>query len=257
MIAVLTSSPAYRVAIAGLPLSTQNAASGSEAEAIVVIDGAAGWTTRAARAADQGAAAIVVADPQSGRLDELALRALAARLPVVLDRPHLRRDVVADALAGEPARSAPWAFVTAHCSAPAGVLSETLTDALGWLREIAGPLELTVSRGAGEGVLASLRGARGGVSLTVRRLGGAGPRISVTAVAPRRLEVTLAPGALPAVRWTDAVGASTPPARFENRERLSLRRAVSAIESNELLSDVHDYLADASIAAELRQAMPT
>jgi hypothetical protein len=257
VIGVLTSSPAYRVAIAGLPLSTREVAAGSEAEAIVVVDGAAGWVARAAGAADRGAAAIVVADPQAARLDENALRALAARLPVVLDRPHLRHDVVADALAGEAAPSAPWAFVTAHCSAPAGVLSETLTDALGWLREIAGPLELSVARGAGEGVLASLRGARGGVSLTVRRLGGAGPRISVTAVAPRRLEVTVAPGVTPAVRWTDESGASTPPARFENRERLSLRRAVAALGSSEPLSDAGDYLADASIAAELGEAMPT
>jgi hypothetical protein len=264
VIAVVASSPAYRAAVGELPLSTFLASPGQDTDAIAVIDGRRGWATRAVEAASRGASALIISDPTptSGDGDEGRVSALAERLPVILDRLYLRRDVVLDALDG--ARSSEqspqlWAFISAGCSAPADRLPDVLADTVGWLRTLAGPVEPVATRGVAGGVITQLRGPKARVSLTVRVLAeaAAGPRVSVTGVAPRRLQVTLASGVPACVRWTDERGDMTLPTRFEGRERLSLGRAVAALTSRELPTDLHDYLADASLTRMLTGHLPT
>lgn len=262
MIGVVASASAYRAAVGELPMTTTLEDADAGEGSILVVAGGSGWPRRAAAAAEQGASALVVCDPRPAPGDETLLRALADRLPVVLDRPLLRQDVVLDVLGGPTGSEPPpesWALVSALCSAPPGRLAAVLTDALGWLRVLLGPLETEAATGMGEGVLAQVRGPRGEAALTSRVLAEAtaGPRIAVTAVAPRRLQIAIAPGSSPSVSWCDERGVAGAPARFEGRERLSLRRAVAALASAEHPADLHDWLEDSCLAEDLVSRLPS
>lgn len=265
MIGVSTTSPAYSVAAAELPLSVVAVPPGAEAGAIVVIDGEDGWLDRATAAAARGASALILTDPRLGMHDERAARTLSAQLPVILDRPHFRPDVMDDVLGhslgaplGTGASWARWALVIANCQAQRTRLPEVLCDTVGWLRVLAGPLALERARGAGVGVLAQLHGPGGTVSLTARVLAeaGADPRFAVMGIGSRRLQLVIEPGEPALVRWAGEDGEATAGLRFEGRARLAVRRAASALREGERPDDVNEFIADAVIARELAALLP-
>ncbi len=241
---VCTDLGAYRVAVAELPASTQLAA--SVADSIVVMPGDGPWWAAASEAIGAGAVAVVVAGPGSAPVDAIdALSASAGGVPVLLDRPLLRPDVVRDvseALADAAAAGA----VVVECHAPAPALRTTLREAVGWARVVAtAPLALRTSESSGRRVLALLASETGAaVSLVAAAQPGAPAlgRVRITTVAERRLEVDADLEAV--VTVTDAEGDRILPTRFEARERVALRRAVAAVRAGEPSADLADLRHD-------------
>jgi hypothetical protein len=251
MIGVRTDLPAYRSAVAELPLSACRTS--EPAGAIVVVDGSAGWTDAAGAALRAGAAGVVVADPVAASPDALAaLAALAEGVPVILDRARLRAD--AAATAGRAAEGTAPAIVVATCAAGAAELPEALRDAVGWLRVLSsGPVSLRSSRSTALGAVALFDAGATSATLVASILsaGAAEPRLRLVSSAPMRVEVAVGARAAASVAVTDAGGRRTLPEHLESRQRLSLRRAVAAVEADEVPRDVEELAADLVLAAAL------
>lgn len=248
MIGVYGATAGYRAAVAGLPLRARSV--GDAPGAIAIVSGSRGWPERSAVAVDAGSVAIVVADPVSA--DDAGIAALVAqadRVPIVLDRPRIRADVGADAVASANPRS-----VTADVAAMSSELDAVVRDAVGWLRMLTGGrLVLRAGERSAHGLLALLEEPISGVSATLAasvQTGRAGARLRAHAVGETRVEVDIdAAVGICAVDISTAQGTLRVPRRRESHERLALRRAIAALEAGRGVPDVDDFRHDAILAA--------
>ena len=245
---VATVSNAYRIAVAELPLRTR--LSDDLAGAVVVLEGSPGWCGGVTEALAAGARAIVVAGPSSAPADALAaVVAEAGERAIVLERPFLRPDAVADAVAARAAAYAPTAprLVAADCAAAPHDFVAAMRDSVGWLRVLSGgDLVLRVG-GDGVGLFDSRE--TGGVPavLTGVRAGGTS-RLRIRALGEAITEVDVSV-ARAAVMTSTAGGRSTAPERFETPQRLALRRALEALAGAVRVDDLADFAADSALAA--------
>ncbi|HKP07890.1 MAG TPA: hypothetical protein VJU58_11620 [Microbacterium sp.] len=253
---VRTDLDAYRTAVAELPESA--IASPDVEGAIAVVPGGDAWWVAASEAIAAGAAAVIAAQPAVGPIEALdALASLAGAVPVVVERPLLRADMVAAVGASIEELPAPGALVV-ECHAPARSLGPALRDAIGWARVIARtPLAPRTTESWGGRVLALLDSEQGSaVSIAAAVQPGAPSpgRLRITSIAATRVEVDADLATIVAV--TDATGRRILPTRFESSERVALRRAISAIRTAERPSDLADLRYDTGLAATLLSALP-
>ncbi|WP_394771691.1 hypothetical protein [Lacisediminihabitans sp.] len=247
---VRSGDGAYAVAVAELPLRARR---GVTVEgAIVVIGGEVGWGRRVRQALDDGAAAIVLSDPVSIAGDEqVEASGAERRAPVIVDRPRLRMDVRDDA--GRPGR--PPRAVQVECSAALADVEAVLRDGIGWARTLAGgALELVTVRETPRGLTVLLERPAGidlDSALTATIVLGrreASPWLRGLAIDVVRTEVIIEDATGTAtVDIADRGGHSQPPPRYERSERLSLRRALDALDGGEHPLDLSELEHDSAL----------
>ncbi len=250
MIGVNGATGHYRTAVAELPLRAQ--AVEETSGAIVVVDGSRGWPQRSLVAVRAGAAALLIADPITVDDEEIAaLETAGGRTPILLDRPWLRVDVVADAAVPEDSR-----HVMADAVATLSDLNAVVRDAVGWLRVLAGgELELRAAASLPHGVLALLEEPHSRRAATVTAsalMGRGGARLRAHALGETRVEVDLdAATGLRGVEVSTAEGRLLRPRRHEAGERVALRRAIDAIEEGDVPSDLGAFRHDSGLATTM------
>lgn len=250
--AVVATARNYRAAVAELRGSARH--SDLVPGAVVVIPGGGPWWTLLLEAQAAGAAAVVVSNP--GRVPPEAGSALSAdavTLPVVVERPYARADILADALDARAA-NAPT-MVTVECAARAPDLGATLRDGLRWAAVLAGgPLSYC---GGGDGTfLLEAAGVSGPVPVTagVRLLTGDArdPLLRVMALGEVRSEIESGRvGAGVRLETATFNGTIQAPLRYETPARLALRRALDSCRSGERPDDLEHLLSDHDLAAHL------
>lgn len=252
MIGVFSDVPGYDVAVAELPLST-GPTSRTEG-AIVVVQGNRRWVQAARAALVADAAAVVVSDPEAFADDDcVELERVAAGRPIIVDRPLLRADVVASAVAqGVMAH-----YVSVDVAAAAGRRASVTREAIGWMRVLAGgTCEVQGFEKASSVCLALVQRVDAAIAgaLTASTITGAdeGAWIRAVAVADSRVEVLVDEAdARATVEVVGVDGVLRLPRRFESHERQSLRRAMQAVASSSVVTDLADLRADAVIAHQL------
>jgi len=242
---------AYRIAVAELPGS---AVASRDAEgSVVVVPGDGAWWAAVVDAVAAGAAAVVVAKPGAAPIEALdALASVAGAVPIVVERPLLRADVVTQvggAVAGLPSPGA----LAVECHARAHTLAAALRDAIGWARVLAGaPLTRRAEQSWGGRALALLESDRGTAVSVVAAAQPGAPilgRVRVTTIAESRVEVDADLDIVVAI--TDAGGRRIAPARFESTERVALRRTIAALRGRGQVSDLADLRHDTALAEAL------
>jgi hypothetical protein len=246
--AVFAPAGAYRAAVAELPLSARLADAPSGA--IVVVPGGPGWVDGASAAVSAGAVAVLVAGV--GFESSADLRRLAeAGIPIIIERPLLRTDAAADAVAARTAASSEMSprIIVAEAAASRARLAAAMQDAVGWLRILAGETPTLVA--ADQGLV--LLEASAGISATLTSVAtgrpGAG-RIRVQALGEVITDVEVE-GRATYVTTASAAGRLIAPQRFESSERLALRRALEAVAGHTVPADLDDLLADAALVERL------
>lgn len=249
---VLTADAGFAVAIAELPL---RARASLDAAGSIVVVGGAGWREGFRHASDDGASAVVIADPAMPDAppssDESERDTSAA--PVVVARPRLRADVAGDATTDGIAVR----LVQVECGGSTARLPGTLRDAIGWARVLAGgPLELVASRASERALSVLLERApreAGDQPLTVTVLASRReepqPWIRALAIGAERVEVTVddATGAAVVRRATRAGQLKLPP-RWESPSRVALRRALDALDTGAASTDLVELDHDSQLA---------
>ncbi|MGX5715820.1 hypothetical protein [Arthrobacter sp. MAHUQ-56] len=265
-VGVATRLPSYRAAIAEL---SRSATLVEEARgAVAVVPGVGDWWQVLLSARDQGAAAVVLAEP------EMLPRELfdggsgpgtwPADIPVVVERPRLRPDLVWEAARARQGTRA--RIVTVECAATAAALDDVIRDGLGWVRSLVqGPLTLVAGSCAGQARMALLDArAADGTSIPATLVGtvldgpGAGGFLQVLALGEVRTELVLdqAAGLVRLETWTagETLGA---PQHYESSARLTLRRTLEALSSGQPVPDLEDLLQDIRLARELLEPPKT
>jgi len=249
---VCTALPAYVAAVAELRLSAalRNDFSG----AVAVVPGSGDWWQGMLAARAGGAAAVLIADPEMLPQEALESNAWPTDLPVIVERPRLRPDVVADAVRAR--RGSPARIVTVECAAPALGLDAVIRDGLGWARFLVqGSLTLRSGTAAAHGSIALLdsAGPAGGsipTTLAGAEAGGlhSGGLLQLLALGEVRTEVTVDQLAgLTRVETYTEDGLLRAPERFESSARLALRRALVACSSGRPVTDLDDLLEDTAL----------
>lgn len=258
-VGVCTASPSYLTAAAGLPLSAVLAS--DVRGAVAVIPGSGNWWQGLLAARDQGAAAVVIADPKmlpGESLDARSWQGPAADIPVVVERPRLRPDLVSDSVGAR--RGRPARIITVECAAPVAGLDEVIRDGVGWVRSLAqGPVALVAGRSTAQGRMALLdaAAAEGGsrpATLLGTVLSGpdGGGLLQVLALGEVRTELVLdEPAGLVRLETSTADGTMRAPQRYESSPRLALRRAIEALSLGESVADLEELMEDMSLAREL------
>lgn len=259
-VAIRTAEGPYAAAVAELPLSAHR--SSDPAGAIVVLEARSGWGDQFAAVAAQGARGIVVRDPQASGSDDLATAITAAPgLPVVVDRPLLRCDLVDDVRRG--GTRAP-ALVQVECSGSGADFATVARDALGWARVLAGgPLVLVSSQSTSRGFSALLTWAGDDVAAPVpvavlaTRRAGTAPWIRAIALGAERTEVTIdvARGSAVVERASEA-GRVIHPTRWESAERAVLRRALDALDGRGDRTELTELQLDTTVSARADHGRP-
>ena len=231
MIAVVAPTEAYRAAVAELPLRTR--LGDQAAGAVVVVPGETGWVHRVVVAAEAGARAIVVADPEPAPVAELRQLAERIRVPLVVERPLLRADAALDATAAR-ARAVgvarPRAIVL-DGGAPAARLDVVARDAIGWGRVLAGHAPVLRSADRGLALLEAPDGIALALSVVATRRPGRGwIRAQVLGEILTAVDVE---GRGCRIAVSTAGGQMIAPTRFESSERLAVRRALEAVDAFE------------------------
>jgi hypothetical protein len=252
---VFTAAPSYVAAVAGLPVSAE--LTDSIRGAVVVVPGSGNWWQALLEARQAGAAAVVVADPGVLPREALEPGEWPGGMPVIIERPRLRPDVVADAV--QTRDGSPAAIITVECAAPAPLLGAVVCDGLGWARSLAqGPLTLRAGTASAEGRMGLLDAAGPGGALSVSLLatadGGAhsGGLLQILALGEVRSEVTVdQPAVLARVETSRGEGTLRAPERYESSARLALRRAFRACSSGDPVTDLDDMLEDLVLTAQL------
>lgn len=247
--AVFTRDPAFLAAVAELPLAAHVAE--DPRGAVVVVTGAR-VVEQALRAQDDGAAALVVADAVSLRTADLESLQTSVRIPLVIVRPRVRRDV-ADALG---AASDAVRAVVVEASATAVQRVAITRDAVAWARLIAGgDLRPVTARSTATGSLALFDRDLVPVTILVSVARTGASVIRAHTLGHERVEVTVDDGALvQRVERTTADGTTVAPQRFESLHRLTLRRALAAVAGHENPTDLSAALHDARHADALAAA---
>lgn len=249
---VVAESLDYRAAIAELPASARQ--SDLARGGVLIVPGDGPWWISLVEAQAAGASAVVVSNPK-----RVPLAALAAFLeesvtvPVVVERPRLRTDVVKDAL--DARAGSPVSMVTVESAAAAGEMEATLRDGLRWAAVLAGgPLSYC---GGGDGIfLLEAAGASGPVPVTagVRVLTDEArdPMLRVMALGEVRSEVECGrAGAGIRLKTATGHGTGLPPVRYETSARLALRRALDACSSGAQLTELDHLLEDQRLVSTL------
>lgn len=247
--AVRTALPAYVAAVAELPLSA--ALADDVSGAVAVVPGSGNWWQAMLSARADGALAVVLADPAVLPRDAVASHPWPGDIPVIVERPRLRPDVVADAVAAR--RGSPARIITVECAAPAPVLDAVIRDGFGWARSLAqGPLRFQAGIATAQGRMAlldcgSLDGGAIPATLVGTAAGGlhAGGLLQVLGLGEVRTELTVdQPAGLTRLESFTEEGALRAPERYESSARVALRRAVEACSAGpvpdlgELLEDM-------------------
>lgn len=254
--AVSTRLPGYLAALAQLPVSAGPA--DDVRGGVAVVPGSGDWWQGLLAARAGGAVAVVLADPGMLRPDAVDGGLWPGDIPVIVDRPGLRADVVADA--AQARRSSQPRMLTIDCAGPAAGLAGLIRDGVGWARSLMGsalePGAGTSTAGATMALLEG-RGVDGTptpVTLMATRAGGRRPGglIRVVAHGEVRTEVTMdQPAGLVRVETSTGDGIFRAPTRYESPARLALRRAMEACVSGKPTSDLADLLADMAAAADV------
>lgn len=252
---VLTDLPAYRVAVAALPLRTQRAS--EAAGAIVVVDGATSWWEGAAVAVAAGASAVLIDEPRNIPLTALSDLLARCPVPVIVHRSRLRHDLVSQAV--EQRGGILPRVIVAECRASPAGLAAMVRDAAGWMRELSNT-SLTVSATTlgPDGGTALLRGAAsdrvvGSMTITVTRPEGTLLRITGLGEVTTDLEIDEPLGRSELATSTGS-GRMVAPSRFEAGERVALRRALNAVMGNTLPLDLTGLSHDAEVADAILSA---
>lgn len=236
-------TPGYAIAATELPAT----AAGLDVAALAVVHGP-GWTRDAASASSS---VVIAAGGAEAAPAELRNLLAAGGPPVIVERPRLRRDVVEDALVARA--GAPLRMVVAECAAGPGDVRATVRDAVGWSRELVGPLALSTAHADARAASALLltRAASVPVILraTVARLER--PFLRVTAVGEVTTEVVIDElGGRTSVLTLSREGRREPPTRWETVERLTLRRALAALDGA-AVHDLVDLTHDTELAEQV------
>jgi len=247
--------PDYRAAVAELPVSA--ALSESPRGSVVVVPGVGVWWDRALAAQAAGAAAIVVANPQDLPREAREVLLELTDIPVIVERPRLRADLVDDAIQGRA--GIPASIIAVECAAPASELISVIRDGFGWARVFAGgPLGLLAGSATAQARVAflELRKGQSGPAVTVAgnvEAGhGSGGLVRILALGEVRSEVTVdQPAGLARVEACTEEGALAAPRRFEASARLALRRAFEACSTGRAVNDVGDFLDDCALGWDL------
>ncbi len=262
---VYAKLPAYSAAVAELPLSAL--LTDDRNGAVVVVPGSGEWWSAMLDARAHGAAAVVLADP--GVLPWGADEAFRwpGDIPVIVERPRLRPDVVADALKAR--RGSQPRLVTVEGAAPAAARGGVILDGFGWARSLAGgPLTLRGSiataqarialLGSGDPAETSGPGGRPvAATLAFSSLGGlqSGGLLQVLALGEVRTEVTVdQPAGLSRVETCTEDGACRAPERYESSARLALRRTIEACLAGKPVTDLDELAQDMALARALLDA---
>lgn len=252
---IFAGLPAYVSAVAGLSVSS--ALTDEVRGAVAVVPGAGDWWQGMLAAQALGASAVVLADPGVLRRGTVDPGGWDGEIPVIVERPRLRPDVVADAIRAR--RGSPVRLVTVECAAPASGLDGTILDGFGWARSLAGgALTLTtgVATPRGRMALLNAEAADGPVPATLvgTSVGGvhAGGLLQVLALGEVRTEVTVdQPAGRTRVETVTEEGALRAPRRYESSARLALRRAFAACSSGEPTVDLQGLLEDMALTRAL------
>jgi len=250
---VFTELPGYGAAVASMAVSTVPA--DGAAGAIVVLSGHDDWWDGVLAAQAAGAAAVVVAAPLVAPTDAVQGLLDNAAVPVLLERPRLRPDVVkqlVDALA-----DAPPSLVTVECSAVAPEAAAVIHDALGWARAIGqGRLALQSASTTLHGSIGLLQasGADGPLDITlmvnVVNSGRPGGFLRLTCLGEVLATVTVdVPAGVASLDVATEKGALRLPTCLEATERLALRRALQALEGGHIPADLAGLLDDSQLSA--------
>ncbi|MDQ0678787.1 hypothetical protein QFZ30_002169 [Arthrobacter pascens] len=255
---VHTALPAYVAAVAELPVSA--ALTDDVRGAVAVVPGSGNWWQGMMAARAGGASAVVLADPTVLPENAFVSHLWPGDIPVIVERPRLRPDVVADAVAAR--RGSPARIITVECTAPAAGLDAVIRDGFGWARSLAqGPLRFQVGIATARGRMAlldcgSLDGGALAATLVGTAAGGlhAGGMLQVLALGEVRTELTVdQPAGLARLEASTEEGALRAPERYESSARVALRRAVEAC-SEGPVPDLSELLEDMALTWALLDA---
>jgi hypothetical protein len=256
---VFTDLPAYTAAVAELPVSGARAE--SVRGAVAVVPGTGEWWQGMVAARAGGAAAVVLADPAVLPQGAIESEQWPGDIPVIVERPRLRPDVVAAAVGAR--RGSPTRIITVECAAPAARLGALICDGFGWMRSLAGgavALESSIATGHSRFALLDSVEVRGGTvpgTLSATAIGGlhAGGLLQVLALGEVRTEVTIdQPAGFARVETVTEEGAECAPERYESSARLALRRAIDACLAEGSAADLAELLEDMALTRALLDA---
>ena len=258
-VSVVTALPAYTAAVAELPVSA--VLTEDLRGAVAVVPGTGDWWQGLLAARAGGASAVVLADPVVLPRGTIEPERWPGDIPVIVERPRLRPDVVADATqarGGSPAR-----IITVECAAPAAGVAGLIRDGFGWMRCLAGgSLAPQSSLATAHSRIALLNSSEytGGTvpaTLSATALGGPhnGGLLQVLVLGEVRTEVTFdQPAGLVRVESFTGEGAFRAPARYESSARLALRRAIDACLSDRPATELEELLQDIALTRALLDA---
>jgi hypothetical protein len=256
---VFTELPAYTAAVAELPVSAALAENAHGA--VAVVPGAGDWWQAMLAARAGGAAAVVLADPAVLPRGAIDLKQWPGDVPVIVERPRLRPDVAAAAVAAR--RGTPARIITVECAAPAAGLGALICDGFGWMRSLAGgavALQSSIATVHSRIALLHAGDSQGGTvpaTLSATAIGGphAGGLLQVLALGEVRTEVTVdQPAGLARVETVTEEGSLRAPERYESSARLALRRAFDASLSDGPATDLAELLHDMGLTRALLDA---
>ncbi|GGI47472.1 hypothetical protein BCL57_002170 [Agromyces flavus] len=241
------SLPEFRVAVAALPHRVDS--TGEPRNAVVVVDGAAEWWDVAADSVDGGARAVLVADPVRVPVEAIDILAARTDVPVLIHRPRLRHDLVAQAIAardGETPR-----VVVAECRAEPSHLPALVRDAIGWLRVFGGGPMVVAARG-GAALLRRSDGGHPAGSLIATASTAGGPVLRIRALGETTTELEIdAPIGRCGLSTGTARGVAISPALHESASRAALRRAIDVVADGASVKDLGELRHDAMAADAL------
>jgi hypothetical protein len=256
---VFTALPSYIAAVAELPVSA--ALTGDVSGAVAVVPGSGDWWQGMLAARAGGAAAVVLADPAVLPQKGIGACPWPGDIPVIVERPGLRPDVVADAVRAR--RGRPARIVTVECAAPAAGLAAVIRDGFGWARSLVqGPLTVQVCSATAQARIALLDSggsAGGAIPVTLGATAAAGHHadglLQVLALGEVRTEVTVdQPAGLTRLETSTEHGTLRAPERYESSARLALRRAIEARSSGRPGTELDELLEDMSLTRALLAA---
>lgn len=255
-VGVCAALPSYLAAVAELPVSAELV--DDVGGAVAVVPGTGDWWQSLLAARAGGALAVVIAEPAVLPMGVLEAHPWPGGIPVVVERPRLRSDVVADAFAVR--RSSRARIITVECAAPAAGLGELICDGFGWMRSLVhGSLELQSSIATAHSTIALLSSGdsdAGAIptTLSATAVGGfpVGGLLHVLALGEVRTEVTIdEPAGLTRLETLTEGGTLRSPERYESSARLALRRALEACASGPPATDLDDLLEDMALTRDL------
>ncbi|WP_461173458.1 hypothetical protein M1D93_01570 [Arthrobacter sp. Z1-9] len=251
-VSVVTELPAYTAAVAELPVSA--VLSVTVEGAVAVVPGTGDWWKGMLAARAGGASAVVLADPAVLPRGAVESERWPGDIPVIVERPRLRPDVVAAAVAAR--RGSPARIITVECAAHAAGLGALICDGFGWMRHLAGgalALQSSIATVHSRIALLDSGDYNGGTvpaTLSATAIGGlhAGGFLKVLALGEVRTEVTVdQPAGLTRVETSTEEGVLRAPDCYESSARLALRRAIDACLSDEPAADLAELLQDMSV----------